>query len=401
VVGGVYQEYCVHPHWNELYGSAGRAAVALAAMGQSVHLHSYFTEKSANWFRGAFELYGALKVHETRVGQSLAFRYFHDSSDPEIAPKQVPHESPIKLQADKVVRFGMLEGNAVVEANSVVYDPQNPGAPVPFAANGSKAKRLGLVLNAFEAQTLANAFGKSPEDCARLLSSRDGAELVVIKQGPLGAFVWDKGKIDTVPAYRTSSVWKIGSGDCFVAHFAQAWMGEGLGAVESALRASRATAYYCQYRALPSPEQLASFEANPLQISNAFKNGAKRKVYLAGAFFDLSQIWIIDEARRNLRELGLIVFSPFHDVGVGTARDVVSQDIEALEQADVVFAIADGVDAGTIFEVGFARAKGIPVVVYSEREGDESLKMAEGTSCVICRNYTTAIYSTLWEAARV
>jgi nucleoside 2-deoxyribosyltransferase len=72
-----------------------------------------------------------------------------------------------------------------------------------------------------------------------------------------------------------------------------------------------------------------------------------------------------------------------------------------LEQADLVFAIAGGADPGTIFEVGYARAKGKKVVIYSEREDTESMKMAEGTACIICREYTTALYTTLWEAAQL
>lgn len=401
VVGGVYYEHCVHPHWNELYGSAGRAAVAIASMESPVHLHSYFNKDSAKWFIGAFGLLQTLTVHETRTCGTVSFRYVHDSAVPEIVPAHPLQLAAIPIKADKVVRFGMLEGDSVVDAEWVVYDPQNPVAAVPFGSNGSKAGRLGLVLNYAEAQTLANAPGKSAVECAHILSSRDGAEVVVIKQGPFGALVWDKGQVDVVPAFRTSKVWKIGSGDCFVAHFAQAWMNDRLRPVEAAARASRATAFYCQNRELPSPAQLQAFRPEPVKLSASIKNGVKRTVYLAGPFFDLSQIWLVDEALRNLRELGLKVFSPFHDVGLGSAKDVVSLDIEALEKADIVFAIVDGLDAGTIFEVGFAIARGKPVVIYSEREGEESLKMAEGTGCSICRDYTTALYTTLWEAMQI
>jgi nucleoside 2-deoxyribosyltransferase len=401
VVGGVYHEYCVHPQWNELYGSAGRAAVAIAEMGLPIHLHSYFSTKSESSFRGAYGLYSALTLHVSKTADAVRFKYVHDSAEPTISPRHLQQATPISLNEDKVVRFGMLEGDAVINAQMAVYDPQNPGAPIPFGKNGSKAKRLALVLNAAEAQALSGAAGKTPEECARFLSSSESAEVVVIKQGPLGAVVCDRGQVSSVPAFRTLSVWKIGSGDCFVAHFALAWMEQGLTAAEAAARASRATAYYCQHRALPSPEQLQEFRPAPLKPSAAYRRGVSRKVYLAGPFFDLSQIWVVDEALRNLRELGLEVFSPFHDIGLGSAEDVVRLDIDALEQADLVFAIAGGSDPGTIFEVGYARAKGKKVVIYSEREDTESMKMAEGTACIICREYTTALYTTLWEAAQL
>lgn len=401
VVGGVYRELCVHPHWDELYGSAGRAAVALAAMDRDVVLHSYFTEKTADWFRGAFELYSKLSLQPTSVSRNLGFRYVHDSANPEITPNPLPLEPSIVVKAEHVVRFGMLEGDAIVEAECAVYDPQNPRAAIAFSANGSSARRLALVLNLAEARVLAGDLNLGAVDCARVLGERDGVEVVVIKQGPLGALVWEKGKGFDVPAYRTSSVWKIGSGDCFVAHFAAAWMEGEMCAVDAADCASRATAFYCQYRSLPSLSQLTGFAPEAVTVSADYRNGAQRSVYLAGPFFDIAQIWMVDEALRNLTDFGFKVFSPFHHVGFGTAREVVHVDIEALEAADVVFALADGVDAGTIFEVGYARARGIPVVIYSERESDATLLMAEGTSCVICRNYTTALYTVLWEAARI
>ena len=51
-----------------------------------------------------------------------------------------------------------------------------------------------------------------------------------------------------------------------------------------------------------------------------------------------------------------------------------------------------------MFEVGYARALNKPVVVYSERHRDESVKMMEGSGCIMCDDFTTAVYSALWEA---
>ena len=95
------------------------------------------------------------------------------------------------------------------------------------------------------------------------------------------------------------------------------------------------------------------------------------------------------------------VFSPYHDVGLGSADDVVGKDLEAIVDSDVVFAITDGLDAGTVYEIGYARALGKPVVVYSERQHPENLKMMEGSDCIMCTDYTTALYSTLWEALKL
>src|SRR6185437_174998 len=216
--------------------------------------------------------------------------------------------------------------------------------------------------------------------------------------GPEGAFVWTAQGTDQVSAYRTNRVWKLGSGDCFVAHFANAWMHEGKSPRDATEIASRATSYYCETQGFPSVDILANHSFLPLQLSLDYRKGIRRQIYLAGPFFDLAQVWMVEQARNDLREMGLQVFSPYHDVGLGSAGDVVVQDLQAIKQCDLVLAITDGLDAGTVYEVGYARALNKPVVVYSERHKGESLKMMEGSGCTLCENYTTALYTALWEA---
>ena len=94
----------------------------------------------------------------------------------------------------------------------------------------------------------------------------------------------------------------------------------------------------------------------------------------------------------------MTVFSPYHDVGEGEAEDVVPKDIEALDVCDCVFAIVDGLDSGTLFEIGYAVAKGKKVVVYVENETEGTLKMLKGTGCEIESDFTTAVYKTIWNA---
>jgi len=95
--------------------------------------------------------------------------------------------------------------------------------------------------------------------------------------------------------------------------------------------------------------------------------------------------------------LGVEVFSPFHDVGLGGA-DVAQRDLEGLKQCRAVFAVLNGNDPGTVFEIGFARANGMPVTVYAERNSQSDLTMFEGTGCRVCADYTTALYSAIWDS---
>ncbi len=175
-------------------------------------------------------------------------------------------------------------------------------------------------------------------------------------------------------------------------------MVQGKSAAESADLASRATAYYCETRGFPDEEQLAAYGPRPVQPSSRYLAGYLPTVYLAGPFFNLAQVWLVDQARNDLRAVGLRVFSPYHDVGVGVAEDVVAADLKGIDESDIVFAIVDGMDPGTVFEVGYARAKGKPVVVYCETPSGENHKMLEGTDCLIVADYVTAVFRTVWIA---
>lgn len=399
VVGGVYRERCMRPAWREIYGSAGRAASAMASMGASVSLHSYLDPAAAEVLasRGAFE---GFHVARNESVQEIAFDYDHGLATPRILGRGAV-EAPLRVSASRVLRFGMMDGDAVVHGQKVVYDPQDAYAPEAFHANGSTADELALVLNQHEAALLTGARDASVEAMAGELMQQQRAAVVVIKRGAMGALVRDQHGVATVPAYQSQKVWKIGSGDNFAAHFAYRWLHEGRSAAESADLASRATAYYCQTRGFATPEALASFTLSPIVPSEAFLQGQRPKVYLAGPFFSLAQLWLIEQARCDLLAAGLKVFSPYHDVGHGSAEDVVPLDLEGINDADLIFAVGDGMDPGTVYEIGYARAKGKPVVVYCENESDENKKMMGGSDCLLCDDYVSSIYQALWTACRL
>jgi nucleoside 2-deoxyribosyltransferase len=401
VVGGVYREYCVHPRWNQVYGSAGRAAMAIARMGSSVKLHSYLDPTTLEVFNGEAVWQSTLSVEPTTVSGVVRFDYLHDMATPRISGRPAAQHAAIELTEERVVRFGMLEGTAVVHAEWAVYDPQNQNSAEPFSSNGSTANHLALVLNSREAATMAGMPNQPPSVTAPAIAATQGAEVVIVKMGPEGAFIWTAQGTAQVPAYRTGNVWKVGSGDCFVAHFAHGWMHDGLAPADAAQSASLATAFYCAEQRLPTRDDLVSCTFPPIVVSQNYALGQRPQVYLAGPFFDLAQVWMVEQAQATLKALGLKVFSPYHDIGLGSADDVVEKDLQGIRDSDMLFAIADGLDAGTIYEIGYARAIGKPVVVYSERQTEENLKMMQGSDCIICTNYTTAMYSALWEAAKL
>jgi nucleoside 2-deoxyribosyltransferase len=389
----------MRPRWHEIFGSAGRAASAIAAMQGAVELHGYVDVQAADVVTQRAALSPTpVTIQAVATSNPVVFDYHHGLETPRIygADQKLP---TLEVRSRYVVRFGMLEADAQVHGERVVYDPQNALNPRPFRENGSTAQQLALVLNQHEASLMTGKTDATVEEMAKELLQAHGATVVVIKRGPRGALVFDGTDTHAVPAYRSQEVWKIGSGDNFVAHFAHHWMQGGRSAAESADLASRATAFYCETRAFATPKSLAQFNPAPIEVSKRYAAGWRPTVYLAGPFFTLAQLWQVEQTRDNLSSMGLTVFSPYHDVGLGSAEDVVLADLEGIKKADLVFAIGDGLDSGTIYEIGYARALNKPVVFYCENEGEESKKMMEGSDCILVKDYVSAVYQTLWLAA--
>ena len=400
VVGGIYRERCMRPAWDDIYGSAGRAATAIARFGGRAELHACVDSDTQVVVEARAAAEGfAFNLTTSQAG--VTFEYIHGLATPDIRCDNHA-SSQLQVSSEKVLRFGMIKGTAVVHAEYAVFDPQNAEGPESFNANGSTAKHLALVLNRHEANLLLpDSNGLLPEEIAAALAKLERAEVVVIKMGPLGALVYDNGVISSVPAYRTEHVWKIGSGDTFAAHFALGWLDNGLSAHEAASIASVATAFYCETQGFPDRTLLAGFKPKALQPSERYRNGYAPKVYLAGPFFTLAQLWMVGQARRDLIDMGLDVFSPYHDVGLGNAEEVVEKDLEGVRDCDVLFAIGDSLDSGTIYEIGYARALNKPVVFYAENESDQDKKMMEGSDCRITDDYVSAVYQMVWEAVEL
>ncbi|WP_425106625.1 PfkB family carbohydrate kinase [Ancylobacter sp.] len=391
VVGGIYRERALQPTWDAVLGSAGRAAQALCTVKASrKRLHAYMGERA----RSEVELLAELADFElvaTNLPFLVSFDYAHTLSDPVISPPIgfMGLRPPLAVNDEVVLRYGMLEGDAVVAADIAVYDPQSAFDAAAFTANGSSANRLAVVLNKLEMRTITGE--DNPHAGADWLFKNDGAEVVVLKMGALGARVITPDQTWEIPLYRSERVWKLGSGDVFSATFAAMWALAGLAPETAADVASRATAWYCGNRALPTPDA-ATLATMPFE---QVRPGAGR-IYLAAPFFDLGQRWLVEEVRRALLQAGAQVFSPIHEVGPGSAEIVAPADLAGIENSDVLLAILNGMDPGTVFEAGYAIRRGIPVVALAENAREEDLKMFVGSGATVTSDFATAIYQAVW-----
>ena len=394
ITGGTYREQCLHPDFDMQFGSGLRACRAIRALDGSAEIEFHtFCSAPNELFLSMFEDTYKIKTHKYLATDSIGFYYDYPLRTPIIYPRPdlITKEKEIQFEADHILSFGMLEGNARVKGKKVVYDPQSPVSPKSFKETNSEAEELAVVINLKEAQKIAKK--ETVEEIRHYFFEVENVSVLVIKMGPKGAMVYTANEQTVIPVYRTGSVWPIGSGDVFAAIFAYHWMEGNRSPVEAAKKASFSTAIYCNSRSFRFEYAGYQEDIKPIEIPE-FPTG---QIYLAGPFFTFAQRWLINEVLNNLGHLGMKVFSPLHEVGLGEpGSDVAKKDLAGLDNCKIVFAVLDGLDSGTLVEIGHALKMGIPVIAYVENESKEDLTMLIGTNCIIEKDLTTALYKCLW-----
>jgi hypothetical protein len=383
IAGGCYHEVCEHPRWRALFGSGGRAAFALSALAPDLELKTYYpADRLADLY--PIEASG-VRVHASSSASPIAFAYFHALSDPVISPtpSQIAPHPPIRIEGDVVLRFGFLEGSAVVNADRAIYDPQSAGSFDTFASNGSRASELALVLNERELCNSGNSAGV--EDAARRIISQGEASVLIAKGGIKGARLFDaRNPTVFIPAYRSSRVFKIGTGDVFSAAFAFYWGQERLDAREAAELASRSVAHYCGNSCLPLPAANGLLESSPVG-SLAF-----RPICIAGSPATLGGRWVLEEARWRLQQLGLEAVAPALDSGG-------SQTV-SVDGFGCLLVLTDHLDDTAAQLVASAGAVALPVVAFGQFR--DALSPSVVSSSNVTDDFTTALYWAGWAAAQ-
>ena len=391
VAGGYYRELCSSPNVDVSYGSGGRAAIALARSGIKVDWHYYCPKNEIE--NAKIILNSENLEHYANYSDSIiAFRYFHPLSAPLFYHKPISKNQDIQITDDVVLRFGYMEGDAVVKAGKCIYDPQSPNEPIPFGKNGSKADELAIILNARE--VLLYGCADNELDAIKNIHSSREADIVVVKAGTDGCRVYERGKETVcIPPYWSDKIYKIGSGDVFSAAFSYQWGVSNKPVLKAADVSSRCVARYCESR---TPMVNVDDKGKKLQKVELSHKG---QVYIAGPFFTMAELWLIEEIYVALENVGISTFSPYHCVGLGAPNRVVEPDIKGLEKSTAVLAILDGCDPGTLFEIGYAVKHNIPVTALSQNPKKTDQTMLLGSdNCFITDDFSTAVYHSAWRA---
>lgn len=387
VVGGVYREVCSFPKYSKIFGSGLKAACAISSLVDQIELYGFVSEKEKAEVLAiakSFKVKCSLKIRPSEIG----FHYFTPLSKPDIFGAR--SSLSLSVEGKNILSFGMLEGEAFLKAEKIVFDPQSPHN-TSFQREKLKCQSLALVLNRHEAKSLSHE--QDVEMGAAKLQKIFSANIVIIKCGALGAFVKDEKSGVWVGCYPSGSVWPIGSGDIFSGAFSVGWMEMGMNAVDAARFASKTVSAWTQ---MPSVLPIRSEDIENRKIELPI---GKSSIYLAGPFFNLAQNWIIELSKSSLENLGAEVFSPVHHVGRG-GDEVAKPDLEGIDRSTAVLALLDGLDTGTIFEIGYALAKGIKVIGFSETPKSDELKMVRGSGIPIYSDFSTAVYQAVWAGVK-
>jgi len=389
IIGGTYWETCIEPDYHELYGSGLRAAFMLSKK-TDVTYYTCIGKDDIDALTFKANSLG-IKTTPTIIDKTVEFEYYHPLSKP--IAFNVNHDveiMPDMIFTEPCLFYGMIEATVKIQGDYVVYDPQNH---VKFSDTFSSAKHLALILNLNEAKQISG-LNDDIETIGTTLLTTENAEVIVIKNGANGAMVFYENNIDTIPVFESNKVWPIGSGDVFSAIFAWSWMIKKETPKDSALLASKYVANFCN-SGNHQIEKLKEFEPLTGQIKT-------KNIYLASPFFSMAERFLVNQFRNSLIDFGNEVYSPFHDSGIvdidneEDVNKITSLNLDHIQNADVIVAILNGNDPGTIFEIGYARALNKKTIIFCENFKENDLFMLKGSGCEITSDLTTTVYKASW-----
>lgn len=389
VIGGTFRELLVKGGRvvRRVGGSGFVAALTAARLGAEVALVSFVGERDAQSALGALRRAGVDTSAVTVLpGISGVFALSDLADHRAPRPGYRPAEAVPQLEAwgdgiptaGVVLAFGFpdfdslpLVAAAVRERGTVMWDRQgwlSRNVDRLAFAELPVDERV-YVANLEEMRADANR-----PTYAEALSDQPAAgfDSALIKCGRWGTVVITEEVVEFIPAFIASVTSSIGSGDCFAgAVAARLAGGQPLG--EAAKSGAAAASLFVERESNSPPKTL------PDAVEAVFAERARRAVnpaalervlvYLAGPWFTAAEALLIEQLEASLDNLGVHALSPGRDIGElspdpspAQVLEIGRSDYAAIDECDLVVAVLDGSDPGTLMEVGYAARAGKPII---------------------------------------
>lgn len=391
VIGGTYKEINFDEGTVEIFGSGLRGCKYLLENDEKVNFYTSGNIDVEKYLIRNSKVYTNLSFNCVPSKHFITFKYYFALDEPLIFPSThfINKTNAIEFSDENIICFGMLESDCRVNGKRIVYDPQTSLKPSAFSRLG-QADQLIYIVNWNEAKSLTSS--EDIEIIKKYFFEIEKVYAFIIKNGPFGATLFFGDEEIEIPSYKTDNVSKIGSGDIFTASFGFFWMSKNYSLKDCAIYASKNTAIFCDSGIYDASRLEKNFPFKPFNKTNL----KEKQVYLASPIFSLSNLILIDKIRTAFLEFGVKVFSPFHDVGLGTSPEIASLDLKYLEKSDVVFCVLDNLDSGTLIEAGYSMSQNKKIIGYHRTCAEEELLMLSPGNVSIYKNLTTAIYQTIW-----
>lgn len=394
MIGGVFRERTPGADGSpdrRIGGSGYVAALTAAALGANVALVSFVGNEDSNAALAPLRRAGVdTSAVQVLPGASgiFAFEDIADRQAPRPSyrpPEAIPDRAPLSdtPKAPIVLAFGFPDfdclewiQSALELEGTFLWDRQGwlSRNLEPLALEELPAMRRIYIANL---QEMLEATNRSRYKDALSEQPAAGFDTAIIKCGRWGTIVVGGTVVSLVPAFLAKTRSVIGSGDTFAGAFG-ARLAE-TGDIPAAAHTGAAAASLVIERQSNAPPRglSAAIAAVKRDRARRFVNPVtleKVVIYLAGPWFSAAESMLVSELESALGNLGMTVVSPRRDIGelspgAATAEILAigQRDFQAIDSCDLMVALLDGDDPGTLIEVGYAARAKTPIVALASR----------------------------------
>ncbi|MCP1842137.1 hypothetical protein ACVIHI_004945 [Bradyrhizobium sp. USDA 4524] len=377
VVGGTYEETCNWPaSWN-IMGSGLRAAMTVSGVSPGSELYTCADPAAEPDLRLTAAGGGIGLTIRPRRGPISFYYEHHLTSPPDLqAEDWEPREEPVwTITGETALAFPLKEQKILLNAERAVIEisPSDP------EIERGKIGALALIAAEDELPGLTSTTKNVRVGAERWLNEYN-AELIIIRRPAGGAFLIDRQYSCDVPAYEANRWHKIGAGNVFCAMFAHYWGERRMEPQRAAELASRSATYYASERVIPMVGE------DVLPPMDTFDSAVECKIFIASPRKSMAREWLLNQAIDGLRDLGVQTVSKYD-----LERIERSNANSLLDDCDAVLVLAEGSDISSVFAVGVAKVRSLPIVILSE-ESREATPEWPGANCEIVHDFASAVY---------